>query len=157
MRIRSTLVAIVAFVASLAGTSAPAHATTAADVHMQISFGCYGCGTYGPAGNSVAWWCYGVCIIDGHVCAGACHYYGNGTVNSGTGIGCVVSSTMSGTITFPTGVWNYTLSMTLGTWSMTFTKSGSPTMTGAGTYTFSSASVPPCGAAVTATFVGVMS
>lgn len=148
MRAPTSFIATAAVAAAMFGGQPPAVARSAGDVHMEIDFNCFGCGT---STGRVRYWCYGYCEVNGNTCIGACHYYGNSTSNTPPGT-CPTTGTVSGSIAFPSGTQSFNLTWVANTWVMTF-GDGS---TGGGTWAVTDPIGNPCGGPATGTFVGAM-
>lgn len=144
--LRSSILVAGAAAAMLIPTT-PASAANAATVNGTASIGCFGCGTYGPAGNSASFTASGT--VNGVTAAnasGSATY----TVNEPVGATCVASGTAEGSITVE-GV---------GTTNFNWTRVGAhaTVTTGWGTasvvFAVTSPVGNPCGGAVTASFAG---
>lgn len=134
---------LVALAASIAVPLAPsvAEESDVAVLAMEGTIGCFGCGTYGPAGNSMT----GTVVAgEGGFQTGAA-VTSSFTVNEGTGVGCVVSGTASGVITTSDGTtesFHWTRVGALTDWTF---GSGA---TGTGTFAVADPDGLPCGRSV---------
>lgn len=129
--------------------STPASAANAAVVVGSATIGCFGCGTYGPAGNSASFTAAGT--VNGVTAAGAAGS-ATFTVTEPVGATCVVSGSATGTISVD-GVGS-----TGFTWSRTGAYANVVTAWGNAHVAFAVTSPVgnPCGGAVTASFVGAL-
>lgn len=91
---------------------------TAAGIRMDLTIGCFGCGVYGPGGNSLTWVCDSACVFEGTPCVG-CQGTGEFTVNGPPGGICAVSWSADGTIQRPSRDHLFTMTVIGGTWLMT--------------------------------------
>ena len=122
---------------------------TAATTRIDITVGCYGCGVYGPAGNSLDWACDAACVFDGEPCVG-CTGYGSFTIMSGADASCTLSATLDGTIQRPYGEREFTMTIVGGIWTMSV--AGDETSSGV-VATREPVGIP-CGGPVKMTLVG---
>ena len=150
MRIRRSITAAAVSALALAGGSAPARAEKAGVVHMTITIGCYGCGVYGPTGNSVAFSCYGVCDVGGP-CTGTCHYTGTGTVSIPTDVNCNGFGSLLGSLGTPYGTVGLGISWIPGAMLGSVDNAALN-----GTWAATSPMGLVCGGAVEVTFVGTV-
>lgn len=132
-----------------------ASATSAAQFTGTATIGCFGCGTYGPAGNSATFCVNGVVNNVNVTCVpGTTNGTATFTVTEPVGATCVVSGTATGTITV-TGVgsagftWNRTgphARVTVSAWGSTAEV----------VFNVTSPVGNPCGGPVTAVFSGTL-
>lgn len=134
--------------------SAPAEALTAAAIVGEMTIGCFGCGTYGPAGNSGT---FSVTGVFGNVITVLRPASATYTVHDTVGATCVVSSTIEGAFSVDTGPAQFTSRMFL-------TRIGGAVLVampdlgvnGAGTFAVTSPVGNPCGGAVSATVTAAL-
>lgn len=81
-------------------STTPASAATAATFTGHAVIGCFGCGTYGPAGNSATLNVQGV--VDDGVASGLANGSASFTVTEPVGATCVVSGSATGTVSVST-------------------------------------------------------
>ena len=148
--LRNAIVAAGAASAILTGMT-PASAATAAVVEGEATIGCFGCGTYGPAGNSASFRVWGVYDDTTHAGTGGSATF---TVNEGTGVGCVVSGTANGSINVGGDVRAFVWTRVGVYASVTVTKAGEATIEADVVFAAHSDATLPCGSRVTATFAG---
>ncbi|HVF06304.1 MAG TPA: hypothetical protein VNA20_15790 [Frankiaceae bacterium] len=151
MRVRTNLTAAAALAAAAFGSAPPASAATAGTIQMAITIGCYGCGTYGPDGNSISVTCTGVCNLGGVTCTGVCSYSGGGTADVPVGLTCLLEGRMTGDIYTAGGPVSFALSFVAPYWVMTLEGA-----TAAGAYAITSPVGLVCDSAVTLTFAGTI-
>ena len=134
----------------------PADAATAATFEGTAEIGCWGCGTYGPAGNSADFTVTGV-FDDTPMVAnrGSASF----TVKTPTGVGCVVSGQATGSLSIAgdrvrtrSFVWSRVGSFAV----ITIATPGRPGITGWAKLVLSSDSVPPCGARARIRYYGAL-
>lgn len=146
--LRTTILAAGAAVAMLV-PAAPASAVSAAHFQGSATIGCYGCGTYGPAGNSASFTITGIVNNTPVVnAAGSASF----TVMQPTGATCVVTGTASGTV-WVDGVgstWFHATSV--GATATASTGWGTAFVT----FWIVSPVGNPCGGSVTASFTGIL-
>jgi hypothetical protein len=135
----AAVVAVLAFTAPVPSDAAPAAATFV----LNLQIGCFGCGTYGPAGNTAT----GTVVGANHLRTGA-PVTGQFTVDEPVGPTCVASGSASGVLTVdedavPFG-WTRVGALTVIT---------TPTGSGTGAFTITSPTGNPCGGPVTARLV----
>lgn len=133
--------------ATILTSTTPASAQTAIVFEGSASIGCFGCGTYGPAGNGACFSVTGVIHGTAVVNAGGCATF---TVTEPIGATCVVSGSAQGEITLGGD-----------TYTFTWTRFGAVAIisvpdlgTGAATFLVTSPAGNPCGGSVTARFAG---
>jgi hypothetical protein len=105
MRARTSLLAAAAAIFVAGASPVSAAGPTAATFEGVARIGCFGCGSYGPSGNSADIWVTG--LVDG---GQASARYGvdpsnataTFTVNEPTGAGCLLNGAASGTVTVQT-------------------------------------------------------
>lgn len=146
--LRSAIVAAGA-AASILMSTTPASAVTAAVFEGTATIGCFGCGTYGPAGNSANFTVTGVVQNNPVSATGGSATF---TVTEPIGATCVVSGSAQGEITFA-GI----------TADFTWTRFGPVAVvsvpgvgTGAAAFAVTSPAGNPCGGSVTASFAGTI-
>ena len=129
--------------------AAPASALNVAVVTGTATIGCFGCGTYGPAGNSASFTVSGTIL-------GTTAINGPGspsfTVTEPVGAICVVSGSATGTISvagFPPSGFNWTRT---GPIALVTSDYGTAVIV----FVVTSPVGNPCGGAVTATFAGAL-
>lgn len=147
-RLRKAVVAASAAVAALV-PARPASALNVAEFDGSATIGCFGCGTYGPAGNSASFFVTGtVNGVTAVNAAGAATY----TVTNPIGVTCVVNGTAIGSLTV-NGVGSTTFN-----WTRTGAVAVVTTGWGTGLAAFAVVSPlrDPCGGTVTANFAGVL-
>ena len=124
-------------------------ALTAGGTHIDLTIGCYGCGIYGPDGNTLDWTCEAACVFDGQSCVG-CTGTGEFTVTGDPGVSCLVGTSMAGTISRPSGERDFTMSIVGGVWTMSVTGEKASS----GVVATRNPVGNPCGQAVSMTLVG---
>lgn len=146
--LRSSILVAGAAAAMIIPTT-PASAANAAVVVGDATIGCFGCGVYGPVGNSATFTAAGT--VNGVTAAGAAGS-ATYTVNEAPGTGCIISGSAEGSISV-TGV---------GSTNFNWTRTGAVAIvtTGWGTaavaFAVTSPVGNPCGGAVTAKFAGAL-
>lgn len=176
--LRSTAL-VAGSVAALLVPSGQASAASSAEFNGVATVGCFGCGTYGPAGNTAYFCVNGVIDArDGHThtvnggvyndptgstpCNGSTggdgvsgHGSATYTVNEPVGPTCVASGTAEGSITVTTATGAHSTSFN---WTRTGAHAVITTGWGTGTAVFHVTSPvgSPCGQRVTADFAGAL-
>lgn len=155
--LRSAIVTAGAAATILMGTS-PASAQTVITFGGTASIGCFGCGEYGPEGNSACFHVHGV--LHGHVVADVqgCATF---TVTEPAGAACVLSGSAQGEINIAgTAVTGEAVAVDA---SFTWTRVGATAVvsvpgvgTGAAVFVVTSPVGNPCGGAVEAHFGGAL-
>ena len=153
--LRGTTIAL-ALAVTLGPGAPPAVAATDAWFEGTAAVGCFGCGPYGPAGNSASFTVTGLYDNTAMLAApGTAAYTVNG---GGGGYGCVIGSTASGTITIagdPAGTRQFHATVLGAFITITITRNGYQRIDGAAVMTITNpASVPPCGGSITARVIG---
>lgn len=116
------------------------------------TIGCYGCGWYGPAGNSLSAIATG--IVDGRTFVNA-WMSATFTVDNPVGTTCIVSGAASGTMAIGSvGTLSFTWTMTGSVLRIAYTMSDGSFGTATAAFLVTSPVGNPCGGAVTASFVG---
>lgn len=148
--LRSAIVAAGAASAILMSTT-PASAATAAVFKGSAEIGCFGCGTYGPAGNSASFTVWGVVQNQPTEPTGA-GGSATFTVTEPVGALCVVSGSAQGEIT----LGGITADFTWTRFGATAVVSVNGVGTGAAAFKVTTPVGNPCGGAVKAEFAGAI-